>query len=131
MARPKGSTGKTNKASLREAWIEVVSKKPWLVKEAMERGLESGRPLGFLELGARLMKEIGAQEEQKTQIAIIFNGSLDAGKLRPGAETTFVLPSASQSHPQLPAPNSEVEVLADLTVEALTAEEAELLEAPR
>lgn len=75
------------RSSLREAWIEVTKRKPWLVREAIERGLASKSPVTYLELGAKLMREIGAQESEKTQIAIVFNGPLDTSKLNPSTTT--------------------------------------------
>ena len=119
----------TNKASLREAWVEITSKKPWLVKEALEHGLASSRPLGYLELGARLMKEVGAQDEQKTQIAIIFNGTLDANKLK-GSTVQVLNGSAAipvSAPPQLQF-DTERQALPEVLLE-LNPEEAELLEA--
>jgi hypothetical protein len=94
---------KSERASLRRAFVKVASEQPWLLKEAFERGLRSSRPLGYLELGARLLKEIGAQDGAAPKIAIVFNSSLQAGKLREGAETPKMitatpvraLPSAS------------------------------------
>ena len=106
MARPKGS-GKTEeqRTSLRRAYIELAKAKPWLVKEAFERGLRSTRPLGFLELAARLMKEIGTQESSSPQVAIVFNSPLDSSKLREGSSTIRIF--------QAPAPKmlDETELL--------------------
>ena len=120
----------TNKASLREAWVEITSKKPWLVKEALEHGLASSRPLGYLELGARLMKEVGAQDEQKTQIAIIFNGSLDSNKLK--GSTVHVLENGQAAVPVSAPPqlqfDTERPALPEVLLE-LQPEEADLLEA--
>lgn len=91
---------------VREAWEALLKAKPWLVREALERGLSGGRPLGFLELGARLMKEIGQADEKSQKITIIVKSPLDAGALRPVVATVRELP---QSHPELPAaPEAEI-----------------------
>lgn len=80
---PKSSkANREARASLKRAFIKVASSKPWLLTDAFERGLSSGRPLGYLDLAARLLKEIQANESTAPQIAIVFNGSLDATKLK-------------------------------------------------
>lgn len=85
--------------TVRQAWEELIKEQPFLVKEAFERGLEGKKALGYLELGAKLGGEIGAQGEGHTQIAIIFNSSLDSGKLRPGTDAIRVIEVTPQ--PQL------------------------------
>jgi hypothetical protein len=82
---PKGRPKKnvdTAKASVLKAFVELAARKPWLVREAIEKGLKGPRPLGYLELGARLLKEIGATEDTKTQVAIVFTSPLEMNKLR-------------------------------------------------
>jgi hypothetical protein len=101
---------KSERASLRRAFVKVASEQPWLLREAFERGLRSSRPLGYLELGARLLKEIGAQEGQAPKIAIVFNSSLQAGKLREGAETPHMI-TATPVRAALPAASPAEEVL--------------------
>ena len=90
--RPKkeGLSAET-KASLRQAWIEVVNKKPYLVREAIERGLSGQRAINFLELGGKLMKEIGSQDEGKQQVVIMLNSSLDSSRLRAGMQTVKMI----------------------------------------
>lgn len=97
--RPK--VDKSKAVLVREAWEKIATKKPWLIQEALERGLMSGRPLGFLELGARVMKEIGVNEEQKAAVTIIMNSSLNAGSLKPEIETIRVV--EVQGTPEVPA----------------------------
>ena len=99
---PKGRPKRdpTAKAVLiREAWGRLTSRKPYLVTEALERGLGSSRSLGFLELGARVMKEIGQQEGQQAQVTIVVNSPLNAQALRP---VTLIPLPAPQSHPAIP-----------------------------
>ncbi len=98
--RPKKDPTTSRTTLVKEAWDEVCKTKPWMVKEALERGLEGARPLGFLELGARLNKEIGQQESQKAQVTIVVNSPLNAGTLRPIDITPS--PLAIQAHPALP-----------------------------
>lgn len=108
--RPKAAKDAKSKAALvKEAWEALTSKKPWIIREALERGLTGGRPLGFLELGARVMKEIGQSEEQKTSVTIIMNSSLNPKALKP--EVTEVRVVEETAHPAVPE-NQE----ADLTL---------------
>lgn len=100
---------KIDRSSLKAAWVKVTKRKPWLVEEAIERGLESARPIQYLELGAKLMREIGQDSESKTQIAIVFNGPIDVGKLKGNTSTPHVL--EVQAHPQLPAGTTEAETI--------------------
>lgn len=102
----KGGKDREARASLKKAFVKLVNSKPWLVQEAMERGLTSSRPLGFLELGARLLKEIGGVEEQATQVAIVFNSPLDTSKLKGSGTAVRVIEATS--HPQLPEANMEL-----------------------
>jgi hypothetical protein len=79
----KTKLSKAEKASVRRALISLINQKPWLIREALERGLMSSRPLGYLDLAARLLKEINVQEQTTPKIAIIFQGGgLDANKLK-------------------------------------------------
>ena len=105
--RPKKDPAVSKTTLVKEAWDEICKTKPWMVKEALERGLEGARPLGFLELGARLNKEIGQQENQKAQVTIVVNSPLNAGTLRPIDVTP--MPLAIQAHPALPE-STEVDV---------------------
>lgn len=100
--------------SVKAAFDELIKEKPDLIREAFERGLEGKRSLGYLELGAKLGREIGNQGEGHQQIAIIFASPLDTAKLRPGAQTVRVI-EVEREKPQ------ELQ-------EAPTAENAELLE---
>lgn len=96
--RPKKD--KSRLSSIKEAWEDLCSGKPYLIKEALERGLRGQRPLGFLELGARVMKEIGQAEEQKSAVTIVFNSSLNTSALRPVvAEPVRILETTA--HPAL------------------------------
>lgn len=104
---PKGLS-KTERASLRRAFIKIASSQPWLIQDAFERGLRGSRPLGYLELGARLLKEIGTQENATPKIAIVFNSSLQAGQLRPGAEVPKMIAAAPRA---LPESTEDAEVL--------------------
>lgn len=101
--RPKADkvATKSRAALVKEAWEKLTSKKPWIVQEALERGLTGGRPLGFLELGARVMKEIGQNEEQKTSVTIIMNSSLDPKALKPAVPEVHVIEDTA--HPEVPA----------------------------
>lgn len=111
--RKRGRKTKEELASLRNAFVKLVAKKPWLVSEAFERGLLSSRPLGYLELGARLLKEVGQTSDQAPKVAIVFNSNgLNAQALRP-------LPGASSPAPALSA-RAPLGVL-DVSVEALEA----------
>ncbi len=105
--RPKKEPKVSKTTLIKEVWDELCQTKPWLVEEALERGLTGGRPLGFLELGARLNKEIGQQESQKAQVTIVVNSPLNAGTLRPIDITPS--PLAIQAHPALPE-STEVDV---------------------
>jgi hypothetical protein len=86
---------KAARASLRKAFIRLAAREPHLLVEAFKRGLLSGRPLGYLELGARLLKEIGSSEDASTKIAIVFQSPLDSGKLRDGAPAVHVIEARS------------------------------------
>ena len=107
----------SEKASVRKAWIALVSQKPLMIQTALEKGLRSERPLGFLELGARLLKEVGVQEEQKTQIAIVFSSPLDSAKLRAGSPSVRIIEATRQ----VPVPQ-------EIESTVLTPNEAMLLE---
>jgi len=74
---------KKQRASILRAFVKVASKKPWLLTEAWERGLEGTKALAYLELGARLLKEIGRDESKAPpQVAIILSAGLDVKKLK-------------------------------------------------
>lgn len=103
---------KIDRSSLKAAWVKITKRKPWLVEEAIERGLESARPIQYLELGAKLMREIGQDSDSKTQIAIVFNGPIDVGKLRGNTDNPRILEvQAVQAHPQLPEATAEAETI--------------------
>lgn len=116
--RPKSVTANTTaQGPVHKAWLDLVKKKPWLLKEALERGLEGKKASVYLELGAKLGREIGGDEENKNQVVIIMNSPLDAGSLRQGAKQITVLETQPLS----------AEIMA--MNEPLTALEAETLEA--
>ena len=98
--RPKKNVD-TAKASVLKAFVELAARKPWLVREAIEKGLKGPRPLGYLELGARLLKEIGAQEDTKTQVAIVFTSPLDVGKLQEAQVFPAPVPQITSGTPDL------------------------------
>lgn len=104
---PKGGVpkDKSRKVLIKEAWDELCKAKPWLIKEALERGLTGGRPLGFLELGARVNKEVGSQEEQKANVTIVVQSPLNADSLKPVIEIT--VPPAPEAHPEVPEKPTE------------------------
>jgi hypothetical protein len=97
---PKGGKTREQKASLLKAFIDLAASQPWLIKEAFERGLKGSRPLGYLELGARLMKEIGSEQSTAPKIAIVFNSNLDTNKLKEGAAPPRLM---QMTMPALPA----------------------------
>jgi len=110
--RPKRDKSKI--VLVREAWEQLTSKKPWLVAEALERGLTGGRPLGFLELGARVMKEIGQSEEKQSNITIVVNSTLNTRALRPATVELIPIP-APQAHPMLPeTTDADITLLEDV-----------------
>jgi hypothetical protein len=60
--RPKGSKNRLPRGSLKAAWLAVTRAEPHLLEDAIRAGLTATRPsdrLGFLELGAKLMHEVG------------------------------------------------------------------------
>lgn len=90
--RPKG-TKDSRVTTILEAFETVVKDNPDLLEDAIRAGLESKRAFSFVELGAKMKKEIGTQDAAPTQIAIVFNGSLDANKLKQ-AKVIEALPDA-------------------------------------
>ena len=81
--RLKKSLKPTKSVSVRESFIKIIKQNPELVEDAFIRGLESSRSNSFIELGAKLLKEIGS-DETTPAVAIIFNSSLDPNKLKAG-----------------------------------------------
>jgi len=79
--RPKQADLEAVDLSVLRALRKVVRKNPYLIEEAIKRRLESRDNFGMIEMIAKLTKELGNQEEQRSQIAIIFNG----GTLNPAA----------------------------------------------
>jgi len=73
---------KFKRSSVRKAWIKLNSRNPQLIEEALRRGLQSKTPIQYLELGSKLMKEVGAQEESAAKVVIVFNSPVDPNKLR-------------------------------------------------
>lgn len=67
--------------SLLNALRKVIRKNPHLLEEAIQRKLESRDNYSMLELIGKLTREIGNKDEERTQIAIVFNG----GTLNPAA----------------------------------------------
>ena len=115
--RPKSAlTNTTIAGPVHEAWQALIRKKPWLIKEAFQRGLEGKKASVYLELGAKLGREIGGDEENKNQVIIVMNSPLDAGALRQGAKEITVIETKPLSR-EIMAMN-----------EPLTAVEAEVLE---
>lgn len=80
--RPKLADLEAVDLSILRALRKVVRKNPRLLEEAIQRRLESRDNFGMIEMIAKLTKELGTQEEQKSQIAIIFNGTLNAAALK-------------------------------------------------
>ena len=80
--RPKLADLEAVDLSILRALRKVVRKNPRLIEEAIQRRLESRDNFGMIEMIAKLTKELGTQEEQKSQIAIIFNGTLNPNALR-------------------------------------------------
>ena len=72
--RPKQADLEAVDLSILRALRKVVRKNPRLIEEAIQRRLESRDNFGMIEMIAKLTKELGTQEEQRSQIAIIFNG---------------------------------------------------------
>jgi hypothetical protein len=63
--------------SVKWAWAAVTGAEPGLVAEAIRRGLHSTSPtarLGYLELGAKLNKEIGPQTDVAGGVSVILVG---------------------------------------------------------
>ena len=63
--------------SVKYGWIAVTRLEPHLVPDAIRMGLRSTSPtarLGYLELGAKVMKEIGTQAEQAGGVQVIVVG---------------------------------------------------------
>lgn len=83
--RPKGAKDHSPKTIL-EAFDQVIRENPELVMDAIRAGLESKRAFNFVELGAKMKKEIGSQEQQAAQIAIVFTGTLDPKMLQVDAK---------------------------------------------
>lgn len=79
--RPKLADLEAVDLSILRALRKVIRKNPRLIEEAIQRRLEARDNFGMIEMIAKLTKELGSQEEQRSQIAIIFNG----GTLNPAA----------------------------------------------
>ena len=85
--RPPGAKDRVPRGSVKAAWDRVMATKEGQesLDEAIRSGLKDRRQrLGFLELGARLSKEIGSGAEVTVPpLTVIVNGSrLDPSKLR-------------------------------------------------
>lgn len=81
--RPKLADLEAVDLSILRALRKVVRKNPRLLEEAIQRRLESRDNFGMIEMIAKLTKELGKEEEQRSQIAIVFNGgTLDPKQLR-------------------------------------------------
>lgn len=79
--RPKLADLENVDLSILRALRKVLRRNPRLLEEAIQRKLESRDNFSMLEMIAKLTREIGPQEDQKQQIAIVFNG----GTLNPAA----------------------------------------------
>jgi hypothetical protein len=84
--RPRGSRDRVPRklrSSVAAAWRQVTQADPRLLVEVLHAGLRSGKPreaLGFLELGARLVREVGHAPLGQTAVRVIFVGrSPDGG----------------------------------------------------
>jgi hypothetical protein len=80
--RPKQADLEAVDLSILRALRKVVRRNPRLIEEAIQRRLESRDNFGMIEMIAKLTKELGNQEEQRSQIAIIFNGTLNQAALK-------------------------------------------------
>lgn len=68
--RPRGSKDRLPRGSLKAAWLAVTRAEPHLLEDAIRTGLTAARPsdrLGFLELGAKLLREIGPVSEPEAK----------------------------------------------------------------
>ena len=85
--RPKGAKDRVPRGSIKAAWDRVMATREGYesLDEAIRAGLKDRRQrLGFLELGARLNREIGpGAEVAAPPVTVFINGAeLDPSKLR-------------------------------------------------
>ena len=85
--RPKGAKDRFPRGSIKAAWDRVMATREGYesLDEAIRAGLKDRRQrLGFLELGARLNREIGpGADVAALPVTVIINGTpLDPSKLR-------------------------------------------------
>lgn len=106
--RPKQADLEAVDLSILRALRKVVRKNPRLIEEAIQRRLESRDNFGMIEMIAKLTKELGTQEEQRSQIAIIFNGGLDTRQLKQvDAKIIECQPNVTGPIQQLEQPSNE------------------------
>lgn len=72
--RPKGSKDRVPRGSIKAAFVEVIEADPSLISEAIRRGLQGRNALGYLDLGAKLLKEIGSGTEAGAPRIILVPG---------------------------------------------------------
>jgi hypothetical protein len=80
--RPKQADLEAVDLSILRALRKVIRRNPRLIEEAIQRRLESRDNFGMIEMIAKLTKELGKEEEQRSQIAIVFNGTLNPAALK-------------------------------------------------
>lgn len=112
--RPKQADLEAVDLSILRALRKVVRKNPRLLEEAIQRRLESRDNFGMIEMIAKLTRELGNKEEERTQIAIVFNGGLDPNKLK-GAQVVAISTGeeTGESKKLLPSAQSNFEINTD------------------
>jgi hypothetical protein len=98
--RPIGSKDRLPRGSLKAAWLRVAQAEPHLLDEAIRAGLTAGRPserLGFLELGAKLMREVGVPSEPEAGAGAVDRVHIMLGWDPANNEDTRSLPLKTQS----------------------------------
>ena len=91
--RPKGSKDRLPRGSLNAAWLAVTQAELHLLEDAIRAGLTAARPserLGFLELGAKLLRTIGPPEEPHAKsdsgVNIVLSWCNEADALETGSD---------------------------------------------
>ena len=97
---------------MKYAWARVTEADPTLLDRAIRKGLKSSNPsarLGYLELGAKLNKEIGSQTEVAGGVQVIIVGPAAAAieAWRAAAAKIAALPEAPPDELEpAPAPDA-------------------------
>ena len=72
--RPSGSKDRVPRGSVKAAFEEIIATSPALITEAIRRGLQGRNALGFIDLWAKVGKEIGTGAETGAPRVLIVRG---------------------------------------------------------